>query len=186
MNTKPSPRDRIAELVIIIACSGGAWWMAAKPFHDRAQVTAAQLAEARDRLASASDVRAGNPDRAAAIMDTVAKWSAAHADPLRVGSLLQQDADDTGVHIDRLTPADDDATHAFGSLSMTSRRYEMITTGNARSVISFLDAIDRHPLIVVDYFELVTGENDRDVVALVHIGVTRLALADATSNGATR
>ncbi len=183
MNPNPSSRDRIAELVIIVACSGGAWWIAAKPFHDRAALASAHLEATRAELAEATAVKAEDPQRAAAVMKTVSTWSDAHADPLLVGGMLQQAADDAGVHIDRLSPAEDDSVNTFGSLALTSRKFELITTGSARSIIDFLDAIDHRPLVVVHSFELAPGAQDDDVSALVHVQVTRIALSDAVIDG---
>ena len=156
--------------------------MAAKPFHDRARAARISLEEARASLAEATTVQAENPDRAAAIMSTVTKWSEAHSDPLLVGGMLQQAADDAKVHIERLSPADDDAASGFGSLTVSSRRFELISTGSARAVLDFLDGIDRQPLVVVHSFELAPGAAEGDVIALVHVDVTRIAIADASAD----
>jgi hypothetical protein len=183
---KTSPRDRFAELIIIVACSAGAWWIVAKPFHDRAEAARTILADTRASLDETTVVRAENPERAAAIMTTVSAWSEAHADPLLVGGKLQHAADETQVHIERLSPSEDEAVSSFGALNVSARRFELISTGTARAILDFLDAVDHQPLMVVHAFELAPGDHEGDVIALVHVEVTRIAIADAPADGEDR
>jgi len=182
VNLKGSPRDRFAELVIVVACAAGGWWLIAKPSYDRAETANRVLEETRARLEETTNIRAGNPDRAAQVMATVARWNAAHADPLLVGGILQHAADDAGVSIDRFSPADNDTTTSLGSIDVSSRRYEIITTGSARELLTFVDAIDRHPLASVQSFEFAPGESEGSVIGLVHVSVTRIALADTPAD----
>jgi len=182
VNLNGSPRDRFAELVIVVACAAGGWWLIAKPFYNRAETADRILEETRTSLEETTAIRADNPDRAAEVMAIVARWNAAHADPLLVGGMIQHAADDAGVSIDRVSPADDDTTTPLGSIDVSTRRYEVITTGSARELLTFIDAIDRHPLAAVQSFEFAPGESEGSVIGLVHVSVSRIALVDAPAD----
>jgi hypothetical protein len=143
-------------------------------------VTEANLraTDAQAILDAADDAGGHDHARVERIRDRVLEWSDAIADTLSAGAHLQRAADESGVRIDRLAPADEVESAQRGRLTTTTRRFELVASGTAQALGAMLDRIALQPLTTVRSFEIAPGPGADEVVALMVIDAVGIAIAD--------
>lgn len=186
MKSPNAIRDRIAEGVIAVAIAAGAWFIVALPAHDRADAALQERDAAQAELDACNESPPPDPIRLGEVRRTLDSWNASAADPLQAGHRLQQAADDAGVRIDRLTPADSPDVAIRGPIRQTTRRYDMVASGPAPNMARMLDLISESPLAAVRAFELAPGPGADQVIGIVAVELMQVSPAELASDDAIK